>query len=131
MSINKKSQTIVLKSIACGMYRKKNSIKQDDTYLSRLINIFNESYSWTKVVVRELLDPHSTGINGNRTDVIINKDTVTIQPQFVDDPEEYAIAINRQTLINLINQWEKLVDQECQEIAFTQHKNGSITLSGE
>ena len=97
-----------------------------------MADVFNEGSSWTNGVQRNLLDPASGGITGNQIEVLIEQNKIIIQPQFefADDPDEYAIEIDRNVLLQLINEWQELVAKKCQEITFTRHKDGSITLAG-
>jgi len=131
VNTQQKIESILLIRIANGMYRQKESIIKGNNYLSMLIDVFNEDYNWTEVVKEELLDPSSRGISGNKCDIIIKSNKVIIEPQFVDNPEDYAIDIDRDVLLSIIDTWEKLNAKQCQEITFTRHVNGTITLAGE
>jgi len=103
-----------------------------ESYLGMLIGIFDDGYCWTNVVKKHLKNPDSEGITGEMIDIIIDRDRVIIQPQedMVENPEELAIEIDRQQLIDIINKWDELTTQNYRRITFTRHEDGSITLSG-
>jgi len=104
--------------------------KSDDSYLTMLSEVFDEGSYWTNAIRHALQNPISEGATGNKTDVTIKGDKVIIEPLFAENPQEYAIEIDRQVLFDLINKWQELVAKKCQEITFTRHEDGSITLSG-
>lgn len=100
----------------------------NDTYLDKIAEIFDDGSSWTNWVKEELLNPESEGITGNKADVTIENNKVIIQPLFGDNPEEYAIEIDRNLLLNLIDQWQQLVNKDVPEIYIVRHENGSIEI---
>lgn len=124
-------ECIVLKNIE-GLYSRKEKIIIGNNYLMMIISIFDEGGGWTKTVKRELLNPQSQGITGNRVEVDIQQNKVVIRDVCFDDDdtEDNAIEIDRQVLLDLINQWQDLVQKEAQEIVFTRHDDGSITVTG-
>ncbi|MDR3550120.1 MAG: hypothetical protein P4L31_01805 [Candidatus Babeliales bacterium] len=103
-----------------------------NSYLGMLTGIFDEGYSWTDAVKGELLDPHSTGICNDMIYITIKNNKVTIdsQPDMDNSPEDNAIEINRQILLAIINKWNELDAKGYQQITFTRHEDGSITLTG-
>jgi len=101
------------------------------SYLGILRGIFDQGPSWTDTIKKELLDPESTGVTGEKVDVTITNKQIIIAPELVENPEELAIEIDRQTLLDLLKQWEELTAQNYQRITFTRHEDGSITLTGE
>lgn len=101
-----------------------------DQYLEMLSGIFDEGRGWLESVKERLFIPSSRGIVGNKDEVIIDGDKITIQPQFTDTPEEWAIEIDKKVLLDLINKWQELVQKDAREITFTRHEDGSITITG-
>lgn len=110
-----------------GYYMKQ---RYKDEYLGMLSYIFEDGSGWFEGVKRNLLNPNSKGVTGNRSDVTIKGDVVTIQPLYGDDAEDYAIQINRHVLLELIDKWKMLYEKEANEIVFTRHDDGTITISG-
>lgn len=74
--------------------------------------IFDEGSGWFEGVRKDLLDPNSRGVTGNRSDVTIKGDVVTIQPLYSENPEDWAIEIDRHVLLELIEKWKVLYDKE-------------------
>lgn len=101
-----------------------------NSYLGMLSGIFDEGSSWTKAVKRHLADPDSRGITGDMIDITIKDNKVIIAAEHVDDPEENAIEIDKQDLLDIINKWEELKAQNCQRITFTRHEDGTIAVAG-
>lgn len=103
----------------------------DDKYLNMLADVFEDGSFWLECLMKELYDPSSRGIAGNRIRVKKKEnDIVYVEPLFTDNPEEWAIEIDRQVLLDLINQWKDLLRKRPQEIIFTRHDNGTITIAG-
>jgi hypothetical protein len=103
----------------------------DDKYLNRLTDVFDDSPFWIECLMKRLLDPLSKGVTGNRIRVKKREnDKVYIEFIFADNPEESAIEIDRQILIDLINQWKDLLRKKPQEVIFTRHDDGTITIAG-
>ena len=108
-------------------------LSYNDEYLSMLVAIFTDGGSLDMVVKRELLNPEGRGATGNLTDVTIKGNTVIIQPAMfdvTDEPEEYAIEIDRDVLLDLINQWEDLKKKKAKEITFYRDEHNKITVEG-
>jgi len=124
-------EILILKNTEYGFYPDKKSSQTNDKYLIRLMHIFDDSATWTRLIREELLNQSSGGITGNKSEVIIEGNIVTIEPQFVDNPEDYAIKIDRAALLQIIVEWEKLIDRNCQQITFTRYEDGTISIFGE
>lgn len=110
-----------------GYYRKQ---RYQDEYLGMLSYIFDDGSYWVEAVRQELLDSEGRGLFGNKSRVKIKGDIVTIQPLYAECPEDYAIQIDRNVLLRLINEWNELTEKRTKEIVFTRHDDGSITISG-
>lgn len=121
-------ESIVLKNYD-GTYLQKEIIILNNKYLKMLISIFDEGRGWTEAVKRQLLDPQSRGIFGEGSSIDISGNKVIIEPQFVDNPEDYAITIDRIVLLDLINQWQQLMEKKAPEIIFIRQDDGTITVS--
>jgi len=104
--------------------------QSDDFYLNELSNhIFDESKGWVQSVKRTLLDPQRHGILGNKSEVHKIDNTIQIMSQFGDNPEEYAIEIDRDVLLKLIDKWQELYDKDSPEIYFIRHEDGTIEVT--
>jgi hypothetical protein len=100
-----------------------------DNYLEMICNIFDDSFAWTKGVKEMLLDHESEGLIGNKTDIEKINNIIKISPLYADNPEEYAIEIDRNQLLDLINKWELLANQKTPEIYLVRHEDGSIDMT--
>lgn len=78
----------------------------------------------------ELLDPESRGVTGNATDITIKENQVFIQPLYGEDPLQYRIEIDRQTLLKVIDDWEEIVKKKPDEIIMSQDEKGIIAFEG-
>lgn len=113
-----------------NMYVSPHNESRKPNYLSTLSSIFNEGNSWTECVKNKLLDSNSKGISGNKTKVVIENNNVIIKPLFAEEPEYWAIEIDRNILLKLIIEWQKLAAQGSREIAFTRNEDVIITIDG-
>ena len=105
----------------------------NDGYLSMLTGIFTDVSTFDEDVKKALIAPNKTRVAGNLTDMIIKENKVIIQPAILDltdEPEEYAIEIDRDVLLDLINQWEDLKKKKAKEITFYRDDNNKITVEG-
>ncbi len=92
--------------------------ESNDDYLPTLFDIFEEKGSFLKRLKEELLKTLSRGYTGNRTSVDVEGEKVIISPLFVDDPDEFAITIDRVKLLNLIDRWQEIIKLNPDEILF-------------
>jgi hypothetical protein len=81
-------------------------------------------------VLRYLLDPDSRGVVGSKTSITIEGEKVTLEPSttMVDNPEDYAVEIDRKVLIRLTNEWQALVDQGAPNI-YIYYKDGKYGVA--
>lgn len=128
MKIN---ESITLKNIE-GFYWPNETFIINKKYLGMLVSIFDEGSSWTNAVQKELLNPNSRGITGNRVDIGIQKNMVIIKSVCFDgnEIEDNAIEIDKKVLLALINKWQQLAKKDAQEITLTHHEDGTISIEG-
>ncbi|GAB4456745.1 MAG: hypothetical protein OHK0036_20490 [Bacteroidia bacterium] len=93
-------------------------IESNDNYLSMLFDIFDDGSWLEEGVKRELLNPSSRGITGNKTSIYIEGEKIIISPLFSPNPDEYAITIDRTKLLNLIDRWQEIMKLNPDEILF-------------
>lgn len=110
-----------------GYYRKQQHKAQ---YLGMLSYIFDDGSYWVEAVKQELLKSNSPGVTGNKTDVTFKGDEIKIEPLYAECPEDYAIKIDRNVLLRLIDEWQDLTKKRTKEIVFTRHEDGTVTISG-
>ena len=108
-----------------GYYYK---VQYQDQYLGMLSYIFDDGSYWVEAVKQELLKSNSPGVTGNKTDVTFKGDEIKIEPLYAECPEDYAIKIDRNVLLRLIDEWQELTKKRTKEIVFTRHGDGTITI---
>jgi len=101
----------------------------NDESLSILVSPFVDGALRMRNIKKELLDPQSRGISGNKTDILIEEDFVTIGPTPPSEYDEDYITIERKLFLRLVNTWEKLVNLNVQEIII-EKINDEITMRG-
>lgn len=101
-----------------------------DSYLNMLSEVFDEGANWIQSIQKELLKLDSQGITGNKTDVTIKGSKVIIEPLFTETPKKWTVEIDRDVLLALIAKWQELAQKNAQEITFTHHEDGNITIEG-
>lgn len=77
-----------------------------------------------------LLDPKSNGIYGSMTHIEIKGNKVILEPSMTmsDNPEDYAIEIDRDELIRLAREWDALIIKKVPQI-FIYCKNDTYFVS--
>jgi hypothetical protein len=122
---------------------RKNYIKfinDDNSYYSRNYSknrlvqscgdLFKDQGTSVHWLLEELFDSDSRGISGELTRVKIRENKVILQRSRIieDNPEDYAVEIDRDVLIKLATDWQNLVRKEAPEI-FIFHKNDEYFVS--
>lgn len=124
-SVKKKEYIFVLMQGYGSLYY---AILDNDPYLSTLASIFTYKQPWTDIVKSALQDPNSTEVAFEESRVIINGDWVTVQPALYKKPEKYAFKISRLELLNLIDEWNLLMQRRPAAILLKKSSEGKITL---
>ena len=109
-------------------YHKSNDCS--DELIDMLCMVFTDHGPNGDWVLRDLLDPDSRGVVGSKTNISIEGEKVTLEPSttIVDNPEDYAVEIDRKVLIKLTNEWQALVDQDAPNI-YIYYKDGKYGVS--
>ena len=96
-------------------YRENNSL---NPLIDRLATLFKDHGTDVKWILEELTDPQSRGITGSASRIKIRGDKVILEPSSTmeENPEDYAIEIDRDILIRLATEWQDLVRREVPEI---------------
>lgn len=108
-------------------YLRKNT---SNSYLDGIADIFDQGFGEINWLIKRLIDPTSMGVTANDIDITFEGNKVTIEPLFCDNPEDYAVEIDRQALLDLCYKWQKLVKQKTPEIIMEQDENGVVILRG-
>lgn len=105
-------------------YEGRYYIEQDnDLYLVMLGDLFEEDQYVINYVKKDLINPLGRGITGNKMDITIEGTNVVISPLYGANADEYAITIDRITLLNVIIQWQELIKENPDEIIIKRVNN--------
>jgi len=105
----------------------------DNELLSSIVEIFLDGCSLWEYIRTRLHTPGSRGVTGNGVEVIFEGTQVIIGPiwfEGLQDPEEYAVAIDRDVLLRLIDRWEEVIKDRPEFITFTIEDDGEISVVG-
>jgi hypothetical protein len=84
--------------------------------------------------VKEILtNPTSRGGGGNNFDIVVmenNPNKIIIYDSLGNRENPLHIIIDRQVMLNLVDQWLILKKQEADEIIIEQHDNGKFSVRG-
>ena len=107
-----------------GSYFQRND---GNSILEALAILFDDHGSSANWFIEELLDPNSRGISGEWMRLKFKGDKVVVTPTELmyprekpEDPEDYAIEIDRDVLLRLANEWQNLVRQKAPVIFIVQ-----------
>jgi len=106
---------------------------QGDDYLSMIIEIFLDGFSLWEYIRTRLHTPGSRGVTGNGVEVIFEGTQVIIGPiwfEGLDDPEEYAVTVDRDVLLRLMDRWKEVLKDKPEFITFTLEDDGEISVVG-
>ena len=80
-------------------------------------------------LIRGLTDGDYRTFAGNSQRLRFKDNLVLIEPLFVDEPEQYIIAVDKEVLLNLAITWKDLISKKAEEITITR-ENEVITVTG-
>lgn len=114
------------------MYNSNYSMRYDvknsnDKILNIIGDILHEGAGFCSSLINELLDKNSKGLTAELVDTTFEGDLVIVEPVY-EEQEYYRVVINRQKLIDILKEWEKVIETRPPYVLITEDENGQIAM---
>jgi hypothetical protein len=119
-------EIMILQKTELGYWPKSNNMPDD--LLSSLWSVLDEGKHYMNQIKKQIFNNKVGKFPGNSSLVILEKEKAYIQPLYGEDADEYRLEMEKDNLLEVLNEWEELMKKQPQEIILMINKKGLVTI---